>query len=302
MTTDTSGTAAAGQAYVCRYCRLNSDAAATSCPHCGAPIDVRAIVSRSGWVKQPGITDMARIQFGQSRVQIEGTQVPVADFDLAGQEWIYFSHHSLLWSDPSVRLSNSGLAGGWNRMLAGMPLIMMEARGPGHLALSHNHAGDVVALPLMPGQQVWVREHRFLTATGNIAYTWENTNIWYVTGSGDDRETHYPMGMLGDRFTAHQSPGLLLLHSPGNTFLRDLAPGETILVQPSALLYRDLSVNMHLHLEYPRGQGISWWASFEQRNIWLRLIGPGRVAVQSIFERPESERITDHSPATLYRW
>jgi uncharacterized protein (AIM24 family) len=287
---------------VCQYCRLGTDPTAASCPHCGAPLDIRRSVSRSGWVKQPGIRDLARIQFGQSRVQIEGTQVPVADFDLSDGDGIYFSHHSLLWTDPAVRLTNSGLAGGWNRVLAGLPLIMLQAQGPGHIALSDNHAGDLIALPLTPGRTVWVREHRFLTATRNVDYTWENTNIWFVTGSGDERETHYPLGMVGDHFSARQSPGLLLVHAPGNTFLRDLDPGQTILVQPSALLYRDLSVTMHLHLEYPRGPGVSWRASFQQRTIWLRLIGPGRVAVQSVFERPEGERITDHSPATSHQW
>ena len=69
-------------------------------------------------------------------------------------------------------------------MLAGMPLVMVEARGPGHVALSENHAGDVVALPLAPGSQVWVREHRFLAASGNVGYTWQPTQVWYTTGSG----------------------------------------------------------------------------------------------------------------------
>jgi hypothetical protein len=74
-------------------------------------------------------------------------------------------------------------------------------------------------------------------------------------------------------------------------------------VQPSALLYRDISVGMHLHLEYPHSQGMNWWRSFSYRNVWLRLIGPGRVAVQSIFERPEaSEQITSHSRATIQSW
>jgi uncharacterized protein (AIM24 family) len=287
---------------VCRYCRMSHLPAGASCPTCGAALDIRDVVSSTGWVKQPPILDMARIQFGQSRVQIEGTQVPVADFDLVGEEWIYFSHHVLLWAQPTVRLSNTRLAGGWNRVLSGMPLVMLEARGPGHIALSDNHAGDVVALPLMPGQQIWTREHRFLTATGNITYTWESTDIWYTTGSGDDRETHYPLGQLGDRFTAQSSPGLLLLHSPGNTFLRDLAPGETILVQPGALLYRDVSVGMHLHLEYPRFQQIGWFSRYDHRSVWLRLVGPGRVAITSVFGHTSSEAITNHSPATVQRW
>jgi uncharacterized protein (AIM24 family) len=289
--------------YVCRFCRQYSDPTAPSCPQCGAPIDVRAMVSRSGWEQQPAIKDMARIQFGQSHLQIEGSQVPVADFALSGNEWIYFSHHVLLWADASARLSNSSLAGGWNRMLAGLPLIMLEARGPGHVALSDNHAGDVIALPLQVGQQIWVREHRFLAATGNVTYQWEQSGIWFVTGSGDDRETHYPLGMYGDRFMAAQSPGLLLLHSPGDSFIRDLGQGETILIQPSALLYRDLSVQMHLHLEYPHTQGLSWGRRYSMRNVWLRLIGPGRVAVQSIFSRPENaEPITNNSPATAHHW
>jgi uncharacterized protein (AIM24 family) len=272
---------------------------------CGAPIDVRAVVSKSGWQKQPPIKDMARIQFGQSHVQIEGTQVPTADFTLVGDEWVYFGHHNLLWMDPSTRLQAMSMRGAWKRVMAGMPVIMAQAAGPGHLALADNHAGEIVALPLQANQQIWVREHRFLAATGNIAYNWESSPIWYNTGSGDDRETHYPLGPIGDRFAAQGSPGLLLLHSPGNTFVRDLAQGETLLIQPGALLYRDVSVTMHLHLEYPHSTGaLSWFSSsYSNRTVWLRLIGPGRVAVQSVYERPEgSEMITGSSPSTQQHW
>jgi uncharacterized protein (AIM24 family) len=289
--------------YTCRYCRQYSDPSGAACNRCGAPIDVRAAVTRSGWQKQPAVADLARIQFGQSYCQIEGSGVPVAEFSLAQQDYIYFSHHSLLWADTTAQLANSKLSGGWTRVMAGLPLIMVEGRGPGRIALSDNHAGDVVTLPLENGQQIWVREHRFLCATGNIVYTWEKTPVWFVTGSGDERETHYPMGMYGDIFSAQSAPGLLLLHSPGNTFVRDLAPNETLLVQPSSLLYRDVSVQMHLHLEYPHSQNMGWSRRYSYRNVWLRLVGPGRVAVQSIFERPEaSEAITSHSYATLRHW
>ncbi|HEY4456852.1 MAG TPA: AIM24 family protein, partial [Pseudonocardiaceae bacterium] len=203
----------------------------------------------------------------------------------------------------NAQLSNMSLAGGWSRVMAGLPLIMVEGRGPGHIALSDNHAGDIVTLPLQNGQSIWVREHRFLVATGQIKYSWQRSGIWFTTGSGDDRETHYPLGMFGDIFTAPADPGLLLLHSPGNTFVRDLAPNETLLIQPSALLYRDTTVRTHLHLEYPHSRGVSFWGRFNYRSVWLRLIGPGRVAVQSVYQRPEtSERITSHSFATSHRW
>jgi hypothetical protein len=42
---------------------------------------------------------------------------------------------------------------------------------------------------------------------------------------------------------------------------------------------------------------------YSYRQVWLRMWGPGRVAVQSVFERPEaSNQITSHSPATTTAW
>jgi uncharacterized protein (AIM24 family) len=290
--------------YTCRYCRLPSDASGIACPNCGAPVDVKAVVSQSGWLKQPPIADMARIQFGQSRVQIEGSQVPVADFALGGQDWIYFSHHMLLWADSGAHLQAMKMKGGWNRMLAGIPLYMLQGGGPGHIALSDNHAGDMIALPLQHGQAMWVREHRLVAATGNIGFDYNQSDVWYTTQDGDEEEWHWPMGQFNDIFYAQQGPGLVLLHSPGNTFIRDLRPGETILLQGSAMLYRDPSVTVHLHTEYPHSPGLTGWRrSWEHRTIWVRAVGPGRVAVQSIFERPEgSDSIKRASYRTVARW
>jgi uncharacterized protein (AIM24 family) len=289
--------------YTCRYCRLPSDGTATACPHCGAPVDVTARVSDSGWQEQPAIRDMARIQFGRSTCQVEGTYVPSADFGLVGDDLIYFSHHTLLWTEPSVQLQAMPMAGGYNRMLAGMPLVMMQASGPGHVALSDDHPGEVIALPLAHGGSVIVREHRFLAATGSVSYAWEQSNVWYTTQHGDDEDVEYPLGQFVDRFTAEGGPGLLLLHSPGNTFIRDLGPGETICIQPTALLYADPSIRMWLHFEYPNAGPLTWGGTYSYRNVWLRLGGPGRVAMQSVFERPENNGyIRRHSPATQTQW
>ncbi|HXT94122.1 MAG TPA: AIM24 family protein, partial [Trebonia sp.] len=195
--------------YVCRYCRQPSDPSQPTCPLCGAPVDIRESVSDSGWIKQPPIKDMARLQFGQSHCQIAGTLVPAAEFNLAHGEMVYFSHHVLLWADPATRLQNMSLRGAWKRMVAGLPMVMVEAHGPGHIALSDNHAGEVIALPLQHGQSIWVKEHRFLTATGNVKYDWNSNDVWYVTGDSDEQEYHYPMGQYGDIFSAAEQPGLL---------------------------------------------------------------------------------------------
>jgi uncharacterized protein (AIM24 family) len=186
-------------------------------------------------------------------------------------------------------------------LFAGMPLVMTQAQGPGHIAFSRDAPGELIPLPLQPGQSVDVREHLFLVATGTVAYDWIQTNIWFQTKNGDDTETHYPVGMYMDRFSSPQSPGLLLLHAAGNVFTRELGPSETILVKPAALIFKDPSVRMELHFEHPR-IGFSLWAN--PRYFWLRLSGPGRVAVQSVFERLEGEarNMTQCSYATERRW
>jgi uncharacterized protein (AIM24 family) len=279
------------------------DASTSSCTNCGAPIDVTRATTDSGWLELPPIKDMARIQFGQTSCQIEGKYVPVADMRLAEGDSLYFSHHVLLWMDPGTPIAPLPMSGGWKRVMAGLPLIMMEARGPGRFAFSEDRPGELIALPLDPGQAVDVREHHFLVANGAVSYDWFQTNVWFRTRSGDETETHYPVGMFMDRFTPPSEPGLLLLHAGGNTFVRTLGPEETILVKPPALLFKDASVSMWLHLEHP-GNPVRTWRAWGNRYVWLALRGPGRVALQSAYERLEDPgtNLQSTSASTQNQW
>lgn len=288
--------------YTCRWCgnamRLAGD---TSCRFCGAPVDIRVAVSESGWTELPPIKDMARLQFGRSYCQIEGAYVPVADFNLAEGEGVYFAHHLLLWKDPTVQITVMNLGGAWKRAWAGMPLVMTQAHGPGHIAFSRDLPGETVALPLRPGQGVDVREHQFMVASHQVSYTWFQSGVWYQTRRGDETETHHPMGTFMDRFYAQQQPGLLLLHSGGNCFERTLEPGETILIKPNSLLFKDSTVAMQLHFEYPSA---GFWTTSSNRYLMLRLFGPGRIAVMSGHEHYHDPAgpVYRCSPATKRQW
>ena len=72
----------------------------------------------------------------------------------------------------------------------------------------------------------------------------------------DDRrnetEWHYPLGRYIDSFTAGEQPGVVMIGAGGAAFIRDLAEGESLLVKPPALLFKDTTVNFQLHVEYPR--------------------------------------------------
>jgi len=283
---------------------MTSDAAnLVSCPTCGAPVDVRDQVSRSGWYELPAIPDMARLQFGRSYCQIEGAYVPVADFNLRADDGVYFTHHVLLWKDVSVAVSPMMMRGGWSRLFAGLPLIMTEARGPGHIAFSRDAPGEMVPVPLQPSMAVDVREHIFMVATNQVRYDWFNTGVWFQTRNGGETETHHPLGMYMDRFSAARDPGLLLLHAAGNAFTRQLAPQESLLIKPTALLFKDSSVGMHLHFEHPAGTWRSW-RSWGERFLWLRLTGPGRVALHSAYDKLEDpgNALAGSSPATRRQW
>ncbi len=293
----------ASRTYTCNWCGTVTDGSSLSCPACGATVNVQAIVTPTGWVQAPARKDMAKLQFGRSYCQIEGLYVPVADMSLAEGDGVYFAHHVLLWKEPQVAVSMMPLKGAWKRALAGMPVFMTQAKGPGHIAFSRDAPGEMLALPLQPGQAVDVREHMFLVATQQIAYDWFNPNIWFTTKDGDESETHYPIGQMMDRFTAGKQPGLLLIHAAGNVFIRSLAPGQSILIKPTALIFKDPTVHIQLHFEHPNSPW-SLWGNWSTRYLWLRVQGPGRVAVQSAFEPVEDDgrTITNTSPATRQNW
>jgi uncharacterized protein (AIM24 family) len=305
--------------YRCPFCRAESSGAEASCPTCGAPVDVRLRTTASGWTELPAVADMAKIQIGHSSCQIAGKYVPVAEVNLAAGDTVYFPHSSLLWQEPSVTVAAMALAKAWDRMRAGLPIVMLQATGPGRIAFSHDTAGELLAVPLQPGTAVDVREHCMVAATGAVAYDWAETGIWFTTSGGggakeavagsllrmgldlamggdggdggdsdggSETEWHYPLGRFIDRFVAPAGPGAVLVQVGGNAFLRTLEPGESILVKPPALLFKDPSVSMQLHVEFPNA-GMTFWRSWGNRYLWLRVTGPGRIALQSSYDRLE---------------
>jgi uncharacterized protein (AIM24 family) len=282
--------------YLCRYCRQRSapGKASVGCPLCGAPLDVRPAVSGSGWMRQPMIPSMTRLSCGTIRCQINGTYVPVAEFELAAGDWIYFSPKVLLWTDPATTLTVP-------QPSRGRSPGMIEAHGPGHIGVAENRAGEVIALPLRRAQPACVRPGRFLCATGNVTYRWRPSEVSYTTLAA---EREYPAGRYLLNLTAAGRQGLVLLHASGDAFIRDLADSESVLVSPASLLYWEDTVYLSLHLEFPYVPGqhvrrVFWRSS----RIWLRVCGPGRVIIDSACEQAEDARKADRkSFASSQRW
>lgn len=292
--TTTAAASVPAGSYRCPYCRRTSALGPRGeCLSCGAHARVQEIVSDSGWEELPGAEDMAHIQIGRSSVQIAGDFVPIAEFTLIAGDAIWFPHHKLTYAEERVQLGKHADGNGFlNRARAGMTMSLLSAQGPGRIALSDNHMGEIVALPIDDGHGYWVRDHVFLAATPTITYRPHKNGLWLKFRKDNGKETEYevdyPLGQYDELFYAQAGPGLLLLHSPGNTMFRDLAAEETIRIPPQALLYRDLSVTPYLVAEYPSTVGWRSWftaQSYENRHLWLSLTGPGRIAISSKYEK-----------------
>ena len=96
----------------CQWCQGMNEKTALTCRACGAPLDIRNLVSESGWREAPRLRDMTEFQFNSSTCQVEGEIVPVAEINLGHGDSIYFEHHIMLWKDDGVPLSVLQISGG----------------------------------------------------------------------------------------------------------------------------------------------------------------------------------------------
>ncbi len=261
----------------CEWCQGLNEPSAVSCRSCGAPLDVKNLVSDSGWREAPRIKDMTEIHFGGSTCQVEGEIVPVAEINLAQGDSVYFEHHVMLWKDDAVPMTLLPLTGGVKRAFAGMPFIISVAHGPGRVAFSRDATGELVVLPLHPGMELDVREHALLVASHQISYS-------FLRIKGLRNILFGGQGMFMDRFVTGNAPGILLLHGYGNVFERTLKAGESILVEPGAFLYKDSSVTMEVEAQ-KLSTGFFGGVSM---NL-ARMTGPGRIGIQSMYVHHATE-------------
>ncbi len=204
--------------------------------------------------------------------RIDGELVPVLHIRLDGSHRVFFEHHVVLWKDPGLQIGMHQLGGSFKRVIAGMPIFMTETQSPGEIAFSRDDPGHVLPLHLTPGQAIQVREHQFLAATDNVAYTFNRVK-------GVSNMLFGGTGFFVDRFEAQGFEGIVWLHGYGNVFEKTLEPGEQIDVEAGGWVYRDAAVQMQQQV-YGLKTGIFGGSG---NLIFNRFTGPGRVGIQSAY-------------------
>jgi uncharacterized protein (AIM24 family) len=215
---------------------------------------------------------------------LEGQLVPVLTVEVKPGASVYFEHHVLLWKNTSVDIAIRPIKGALKRMMAGMQIFVTEAKGNGAIAFSRDNAGHISAIHLKQGEELHVREHQFLAATGGVDYTFERVKGFANMFLGGT-------GLFIDKFNSKSGEGILWLHGSGNVFEKVLAAGEQLDVEPGGWLYKDPGVKMETIIS-KLSTGLLGGGSLPMN----RFTGPGRLGLQSLyhtFEEPGDKKETD---------
>jgi uncharacterized protein (AIM24 family) len=215
--------------------------------------------------------------FGGVTYHIDGELVPALSVDVTNMT-VYFEHHILLWKNTTIRIQLKALKGMLKRMIAGMQIFVTEASGQGIIAFSRDGPGHIVPIHLKHGEELHVREHQFLAATGNIDYSFERVRGLATMLFGQS-------GFFIDKFHGHTGEGVLWLHGYGNVFEKVLAPGEQIDIEPGGWLYKDPTVRMDTVVDRLTSGLFGATVNF----VVNRFTGPGRVGIQSMYLHMPSE-------------
>jgi uncharacterized protein (AIM24 family) len=214
--------------------------------------------------------------FGGVTYHLDGELVPVLTVELSGSASVYFEHHILLWNHTDIAIGIKAMKGMAKRMMAGIQIFVTEAKGTGSIAFSRDGPGHIAAMHLKKGQELHVREHQFLAATGNIDYSFERVK-------GVANILYGGTGFFIDKFKAPDADGVLWLHGYGNVFEKTLGAGEAIDIEPGGWLYKDPSVKMETKM-----QRLSAGMLAGMNLVMNRFTGPGKVGLQSMYLHMES--------------
>jgi len=204
---------------------------------------------------------------------IRGELVPELAVQLDGQQSIFFEHHVALWKtdDINIGIKTGGIASAFKRKVAGMQILLTEAKGNGQIAFSRDGVGHVFAMHMQPGEILETREHQYLAATSNVDYSFSRVKgIGSVLFGGT--------GFFLDKFTAKDGPGIVWLHGYGNVFEVNLGSGEHIDVEPGGFLYKDEGVRLE-----SRPMSLKTGLFGGSSIVWNRFTGPGRLGIQTMY-------------------
>ena len=211
---------------------------------------------------------------------IKGTTLPVLEITLNPGEGVISTHGELSWMSPNIVMSqtmgNGAGRGGFlsavKRAIGGGSFFQThyqaQGSGPGLLAFATKVPGQILPMPVNPGNGLLVHRHGFLCGTPGVTAT-----AAAVPGLGAGL-----WGGEGFVLQRLEGQGEAWIELSGEVSTYQLAPGQTMLVHPGHVGLLEESVSFQI----TRVQGVRNIMFGDNGFHLVALTGPGEIWLQSM--------------------
>jgi uncharacterized protein (TIGR00266 family) len=231
------------------------------------------------------------------QTRIQGTTMPVLDVQLDPNESVFSESGELSWMTGSIQMTThtqmgggGGLFGVLKRVAGGGSLFMTEYRAmqvPGEVSFATKVPGHIVPVELGQGMEYMVHRHGFLCATPQVSIS---VGFQQSLGAGVFGGSGFMLQRVGGMGTAW-------LELSGELIVKNLAPGETLLVHPGHVGAFQTSVGFQITMV----PGIKNMI-FGGDGIFLAVLtGPGAVWLQTLPISRLAHQISEYLPHTESR-
>ena len=212
--------------------------------------------------------------------KIIGEPMPVVECELNAGESMITERGSMTWMTPNMQMSTGagtegkGLMKGLGKMLSSA--VMGESifkntyicqGGPGMIAFGSSFTGSIRAYEIAPGRSIIVQKSGFLASEQGVELSmYFNRKLGAGLLGGE--------GFVMQKLSGH---GTVFVEIDGYAVEYDLAPGQSLLVNPGNLAVMDESVQMAVQdikgMKNLLLGGEDWFQ--------LKLTGPGKIVLQT---------------------
>lgn len=219
--------------------------------------------------------------------EIRGTVLQMLDVHLQAGEAVYTESGGMAWMRGEVEM-NTGTKGGAlraiGRVLGGESLFMTTytARSAATVTFTPETVGKVVAMELAPGQALICAKDSFMCAQEGVEL---DIHFRPKIGAG----LFGGMGFVLQKLTG---PGLVFLEISGEVSEYELAPGETMRIDPGHIAFFEPSVQHDVQMI----KGLMNWLGGGEGLFLATLTGPGKVWLRSMPLPNLAQKIAQYLP------
>jgi len=205
--------------------------------------------------------------------EIKGGAFPVVECQLASGEQMITEKGSMVWMSPNMEMETKGGGVGkmFSKAFSGESMfqnIYTAAGGPGYIAFGSSFPGKILAVEIGPGQELIVQKSAFLAAETGVELS---IHFNKKLGAGFFGGEGFIMQKLSGR-------GIAFVEIDGELEIRDLAPGEQLLVDTGNLAGMMGGVTMDIQ----QVKGLKNKLLGGEGFFNTVLTGPGRVWLQTM--------------------